>query len=135
MRICILNGKIFLTKIYDNMDKKWGVGRGVILHTWFPATPLIRGSHIYQMWERHNETAQREEGKKKDGEGGGGLRKPRLRSQILSHSLFTASHVEVLEREREETRTAHEEEGEEEGKQQNDHGNIQNVSAWDSVRS
>lgn len=94
--------------------------------------PGQRQSYLSEMRER--KTAQREEGRKKHEEGGG-LRKPRLRSQILSHSSFTASHVEVLERERGETRRAHEEEGEEEGKQQNDHGNIQNVSAWDSVRS
>lgn len=49
----------------------------------------------YQRWEREESTKRG--AKRKDGEGGG-LRKLRLRSGILAHSLFTASHVEVLEK-------------------------------------
>lgn len=57
-------------------------------------TPGYAPDHIRD--ERGEESTKRE-GKRKDREGGG-LRKLRLRSRILSHSLFTASHVENRER-------------------------------------
>jgi len=71
--------------------------------------------------------AQRGKAGEKDREGGG-LRKLRLRSRIISHSFSTAPHAEDRERKgRRNTRRANEEG--EEGEQRNDHGNNHIVSA------